>query len=150
MWRHYSKTGTIRAELTSEMRFSISWNCRFWSLIRLATLQKSCFQGYLFLQNTIWPYSRPLIRLTIRRCFLFESYAYFDTKRFEKGLNRVWWIFCTLFFKKVPFVFSSISDAALIFEIRPCRLSKIVCKIQQNAPQFCSQTSDFLNCNKKF
>ena len=54
LWRHYSKTGTIRAELTSKMRFSTSRNCRrFWSLIQLATLQKSYFHGYLFLQNTI-------------------------------------------------------------------------------------------------
>ena len=39
LWRHYSKTGTVRAELISEMPFF--------------TLQKSYFQGYLFLQNTI-------------------------------------------------------------------------------------------------
>ena len=51
---HYSKTGTIMAELACEMRFSFSWNCRrFWSLIQLATLQKSYFQGNLFVQNTI-------------------------------------------------------------------------------------------------
>ena len=59
LWRHYSKTGTIRAELTSEIRFSTSWNCkRFWSLIQLAILQKSYFQGYLFLQNTQAHYNR--------------------------------------------------------------------------------------------
>ena len=49
LWRHYSKTGTIRADLTSEMRFSTPWNCKFWSLIQLATLQKSYLQGYLSL-----------------------------------------------------------------------------------------------------
>ena len=52
--RHYSKTGAIRAELTPEMRFSTSWYCRrFWSLIQLAILQKSYFQGYMFLRTLL-------------------------------------------------------------------------------------------------
>ena len=41
-WNYHGRTCTF------------SWNCRrFWSLIQLATLQKSYFQGNLFVQNTI-------------------------------------------------------------------------------------------------
>ena len=53
LWRYYSKTGTTREKLTSEVRFSTSWNCRrFWSLILLATLQKQ--ERFVFLKHPFW------------------------------------------------------------------------------------------------
>ena len=54
LWLHYWKTGTVRTELTPEICFSTSWNCkRFWSLIELVTLQKSYFQVTCFYRTPL-------------------------------------------------------------------------------------------------
>ena len=50
-----------------------------------------------------------------------ENFAklYFDAKHLEEGFNRGWGNFWCLFFKKREVPFWLISNAALIFKIRP-------------------------------
>ena len=81
-WNYLGRTYIWDAFLTF-------WNCgRFWSVIRLATLQKSYFQGYLLLQNTISGPLQTLKHITIdqsyqtltileRRCTLSQLPTYF-------------------------------------------------------------------------
>ena len=83
LWRHYSKTGSIRAELTSEMRFSTSWYCRRkWQPYRRVTFNDICFHRTPLVAhiNTQAYYSRP-------------GLSNFD-KKFESRGAQTQWLTC--------------------------------------------------------